>query len=116
MSSDASVSVIDRLDGAVVRGRAIKFCDESPDNEYPEISWQIFGLTDTNEIAVVARCGELRIGICRESGLLYPAMADRMFGIDVADQQLAMQLSDKLWNEASERLTNEARRLRVIKS
>jgi len=115
MNSDIRDTVVRRVDEALASSRAIAYCDESPDNEHPEITWQIFGLMDTNEIAVVARCGELRVGICRESGLVYPGMADRIFGIDVSDQQLAMQLCSELWDAASERLTDEAIRLRSRK-
>jgi hypothetical protein len=35
-------------------------------------------------------------------------MADRKFGIDVIDEQLAMQLSDRLWSEHSEQLISKA--------
>ncbi len=112
MNQDESQAVIAKIDDAVARGRAIKFCEQTPDNQFPEISWQIFGLIETNEVAVVARCGELRLAVSRESGLLYPAMADRMFGIDVADQELAMQLSDELWARESEKLMSEVNRVR----
>lgn len=113
VSQDGSQAVIAKLDDALARGRAIQFCDESPDNQFPEIAWQIFGLMGSNEVVVVARCGELRLAASRESGLLYPPMADRIFGIDVADQELAMQLSDELWARESERLTSEVNRLRA---
>lgn len=51
----------------------------------------------TMEIAVVVQVGQRRLALDEPSPLLTPSMADRIFGIDIADQQLAMELTDRLW-------------------
>lgn len=108
MSDDVNADALSRIDRAKELGRLISFCDETPDNQYPQVTWQIFGLIDSNEIAVIARCGDLRLAAIDQSGLLIPPMVDRKFGIDVIDEQLAMQLSDRLWSEHSEQLISKA--------
>jgi hypothetical protein len=104
--------VVTRVTEALERKRAITFGDESPDNEFPEIKWQCYGLIDSNEVAVIARCGDLQLGICRESYLLHPPMADRIFGMDVADDQLVAELSEELWNQRHEQLSAAALQIR----
>lgn len=106
--SQSSEEVVTRIAHAIEQKRAIPFCDPTPDNQYPQVKWRIFGLIETNEIAVLAECGDLKLAACEESGLLFPPMADRIFGIDVMDQELALQLSDRLWSEYSEQLIAKA--------
>lgn len=101
---------------ALESNKAISFGPPIADKEHPEIMWQCYGLVTSNEVAVIARCGELEIGACRESGLLYPHMADRIFGMDVADQDLALQLSEAIWSRDGERLLEEARRTKPSKA
>jgi hypothetical protein len=108
--------VVSRIVNALQRGRAIKFCEESPDNELPEIRWQIFGLIDTDEIAVTATCGEFKVGISEQSWLLYPPMADRIFGIDQGDLQLAHKLTHDLWTTYSMQLIEHAAKIRFKKN
>lgn len=104
--------VVTRVIEALERKRAITFGDEAPDNEFPEIKWQCYGLIDSNEVAVIARCGELKLGICRESYLIHPPMADRIFGMDVADDQLVAELSEELWKQKHEELSAAALKIR----
>jgi hypothetical protein len=110
MIQDADV--VARISSAIQDGRAITFCQESPDNHYPEVKWQMFGLIDTKEIAVTARCGDLRFGISQSSWLLYPEMVDRIFGMDVSDQELAAKLADELWRMHASVLIELAQRIR----
>lgn len=70
------------------------------------------GLPGTNEIVVMAAVGTLKLGMAHPSILAWPAMIDRIFGIDVDDQRLALWLSEQLWNAHSDRLIAEALRLR----
>jgi hypothetical protein len=102
------LDVVSQIANALQKGRAIKFCEESPDNELPKIKWQIFGLIDTNEVAVIARCGEFKVGISEASWLLHPSMADRIFGIDQADLPLAHKLTHELWIKNSKKLVELA--------
>jgi hypothetical protein len=115
MSDFIAAAVVRRVKEAMQKGHAISFCHESPDHAYPEIKWQIFGLIDTNEVAVTARCGDIRVGIAQESWLSYPLMADRIFGIDVADDQLARKLAAELWKAHSVQLVEAAERVRSTK-
>lgn len=104
--SDApsSESVVQRVLQARESNQAITYCDESPDNEYPEIKWQFFGLIQTNEIATVARCGQFVVAACCKSPLLFPPMADRIFGVDVSDMQAALELGNEIWKHHREEL------------
>jgi len=52
------------------------------------------------------------LGEAEQSSLLVPAMEERVFGIDVVDQQLANNLSDQLWTEQSPRLIEAIHRSR----
>jgi hypothetical protein len=97
MESMPSEEVLARVDAALLAKQAIEFSEPMPDDEHPEILWTIFGLIETNEIAVVTRCGSARVGVCSPSPLFHPGMADRIFGIDVSDMALARELSDTLW-------------------
>ena len=97
-----------RVAGEIADGAAIEYASEMPDNEHSDVIWSIYGLPKTGEIAVLARAGELRLGKAGRSHLLHPAMADRVFGIDIADVALAHQLSHQLWAEQSNRLIAEA--------
>lgn len=101
-----------RVGSALIGEAAINYGSGFTDKEYPEIVWSMWGLPATNEIAVIAEVGSLKLGMARVSGLLEPAMIDRIFGIDVNDQRLALWLSKELWDAHSERLIAEALRVR----
>lgn len=92
-----SEPILERLKAAVTAGRVISYGNDTPDKECPEVRWAWFGLIDTNEIVVVAQYRDLEFAIAEPSPLIYPAMADRIFGIDVADGNLTMELSKRLW-------------------
>lgn len=101
-----------RVLDALAAGTAIPYATAMLDKQYPEIQWAILGLPDRNEIAVVAQIGDLRLGKARASTLLFPAMHDRIFGIDMSDQVLAARLADELWAAYSERLITAVLRRR----
>lgn len=105
--------VVAKVRQALESKEAITF-DPNEDKEYPEIIWHCYGLTASNEVAVIARCGNLEIGACRESSLLFPVMADRIWGMDVDDVDLALLLSEEIWNRDGERLLAEARRIKTF--
>jgi hypothetical protein len=97
MSSDSSETILERLQGAIHSKNVIPFFTERPDNYSPGVFWSIYGLVDTNEIVVVARHGDRKFATAGPSPLLYPAMIDRLFGMDVDDQAYAQELSHQLW-------------------
>lgn len=95
---------------------AIDYSDDLTDKEYPEITWFQYGLSATNEIAVVARVGREQLGQAEPSTLLIPSMADRIWGMDVDDQRLALWISEQIWKQHSGRLISEALRVRKSSS
>lgn len=112
MSTESSEQVAVRVGKALTDKSASDYGSGFTDKEYPEIAWSMYGLPVTNEIAVVAEVGSLKLGMTRLSAVLCPAMIDRIFGIDIADQHLALWLSKELWEAHSERLVTEALRVR----
>jgi hypothetical protein len=109
---DAARSAADRLSEAVAKGNAIAYLKDSSDKEHPELRWSIYGLPRTGEIAVLVAIADLSLAMTGASPLLVPAMEDRIFGIDVADQQLADELSDTLWSQHADVLIAAVHRLR----
>lgn len=76
----------------------IKFHLDVADKDYPEIKWSIYGVPKTNEIVVKVEANDLAFYIAGESNLYSPHMSNRIFGLDVADQELADDLSNQLWD------------------
>lgn len=98
---------IQRLHAIVESGNVIEFFS-APDNEYPGICWTVFGSIDTNEVIVRASVADRSFYHSSPSPLVFPTMADRRFGIDVADQQLASHLSTELWQQHGDLLARLA--------
>jgi hypothetical protein len=97
-----STQVMVRLNEAKAAGKAILFGEDLQDKEHAEVTWTQYGLMDSNEVVVVARYRGRSFAIAGPSPLLYPVMADRVFGMDVADEQYAFELSDRLWSNLQE--------------
>lgn len=93
-----------RLAQIVNSDRVILFYKNSPDKEHPEVLWSVYGATDTNEIIVCARRGSLAFFHSGPSPLIWPAMGDRIYGIDVSDEATAQKLGIELWNMAGPHL------------
>lgn len=96
-----------RIEKAIKQSDTIIFDEEISDKDYPEIKWSIYGLSNSNEIAVKVYVGALSFYIAEKSQLISPPMNDRMFGLDVSDQQLAAQLSNNLWEKHQKELLAE---------
>ena len=97
MDVETSDQVLSRLAQAKADMKAICFGEGMRDKEQPEVMWSQYGLIDTNEIVVIARYCALEFAIVGPSPLIYPAMADRIFGMDLADMDFALSLADRLW-------------------
>lgn len=108
MGSEDCADGTRRVAAALESNRAVEYDDGCPDKEYPEVVWYTYGLFDTNEIAVIARCGDLRIGIAAPSTLLHPPMADRTIAIDVSNRESAFLIADQLWSVHSSELISKA--------
>ncbi|TXH04467.1 MAG: hypothetical protein E6R07_07310 [Nevskiaceae bacterium] len=85
---------------------------DQPDRDFAEVTWSQYGVVATDEIAVTARCGPLAYFCKAPSYLTYPVMADRIFGTDVRDVQLGLELADHLWVIYGDELAAQARRIR----
>ncbi|WP_421793237.1 hypothetical protein [Hydrocarboniphaga effusa] len=113
MSAETPGEVAERVAKARNTMSAIDYGSGFSDKEYPEIIWSMCGLTKTSEIVVMAEVGDLKIGKAHRSGLSYPHMVDRIFGIDIDDQRLALWLSSQLWDSNANQLITEALRVRA---
>jgi hypothetical protein len=112
MKDESPEDVANRIAAALVDDKAIDYGSGFKDREFPEITWAMYGIPETNEIVVTATVGTLCLGIADQSNLLYPAMIDRIFGIDISDAVLVEQLTERLWTVQSSRLVAEAIRIR----
>ena len=74
------------------------------DKEHQNIEWSVYGVPATNEIVVSVTNSISTFFISGDSPLLFPAMADRRFGIDIADSSLAGELSHLLWRQVGSTL------------
>jgi hypothetical protein len=90
-----------RLHAIVESGKVLEFFS-MPDKDHDQIQWTIFGAVETNEIIVRATVKDRNFYRSAPSPLAIPPMADRRFGIDVADDALARELSDQLWQREGE--------------
>jgi|GEM_PF-2801097 hypothetical protein len=77
----------------------IKYIDES-DKEHPEVHWGVYGDVKTNEIVVIATLEGKKYEKREKSPILHPAMIDRIFGIDIADGDVAARLSNEIYDES----------------
>jgi len=86
MSSESAEQIALRVRQALEDASAIDYGSGFSDKDYPEVVWSMCGLPGSNEIVVVAAVGKLSLGMAHPSSLAWPAMIDRIFGIDVDDQ------------------------------
>lgn len=83
----------------LLRARAcIVYHQDLPDPEYPHVRCSIFGAPKTNELFVQLTNGKVAFVAVTQSPVSFPAMADRLFGMDPADHAVAFALADKLWD------------------
>jgi hypothetical protein len=75
----------------------IVFHADLPDKEYPHVKCSIFGATKTNELFVKLTNGKVTYVEAFKSGLACPAMADRVFGMDVQDSNDAFARAEQMW-------------------
>jgi hypothetical protein len=75
----------------------IIYHEDMPDREYPQILCSIYGAPKTNELFVKLTNGSVTFVETAESGVIFPPMADRIFGMDVLDHQIAFGLAERMW-------------------
>ncbi|SEP72314.1 hypothetical protein SAMN04488038_101292 [Solimonas aquatica] len=90
---------------------SIRQMDSTPDREFPEVVWDQYGYIPENQIVVTATCGTLAFYAKAQTWLLFPPLVDRVFGTDIDDVNLGLQLGDALWAAYGELLKQESGRL-----
>jgi hypothetical protein len=94
---DAAVPAAVRLDRLIQAKSCLVYHEDIPDREYPQIRCSIYGAPKTNELFVKLTNGPVTFVETAESGVLFPPMADRIFGMDVVDHQIAFELAERMW-------------------
>jgi hypothetical protein len=90
----------------LLRAKAcIVYHDNLPDPEYPKVKCSIYGAPKTNELFVRISNGRVAFVAVARSPVDFPVMADRIFGLDVADHAVAFGLADSVWEEHRATLT-----------
>ncbi len=107
--------VAEEIKRLVKANKVIVFGTDLPENQYSEIRWSQYGIIETNEIAVMVKCGSKAFAAKAKSKLAMPQMAERVWGMDVLDEELAFKLADNLWESSSGELIREAKLLRKKK-
>lgn len=90
-------SAEDRLAALLNTPSCIPFHVDLPDKEYPFIKLSIYGSAKTNELFVKITNGRMTFVETLPSPLLFPAMADRIWGMDAEDSAEAFRLADTIW-------------------
>jgi hypothetical protein len=93
-----------RLERLLRAKACIVYHENLPDREYPEVKCSIYGAPKTNELFIRIAKGPLAFVAVTPSPLEFPVMADRLFGLDVADHAVAFGLADQLWEQHREAL------------
>jgi len=101
----------ERLQRLLQANSCIVYHNELPDPEYPNVRCSIYGAPKTNELFVQLRNGPVAFVAVASSPVGLPAMADRIFGMDVQDHAVAFELADRLWaKHRDELIGSDARR------
>ncbi len=77
----------------------IPYHEDMPDKEFPYVKCSIYGAPKTNELFVKMTNGKVTFVEAIKSGLLHPAMEDRIFGMDVLDHNDAFATADRMWEK-----------------
>ena len=88
-----------RLEMLIKAGRGIPYMMDNADREFPAVRWCVYGAPDTGELFVSVTNGTVMFVRAVVSDLLFPPMADRVFGIDVRDLRLAGDLTAAMWRD-----------------
>ena len=96
--SDRSLpTASDRLAKLIAENQVIVFEAGFPDEEFPYVICSMWGAMPSNEIFVRLTNGVVSFVESVPSPLIFPTMADRVFGMDVVDSQVAVELADRMW-------------------
>lgn len=96
------------IHSAAQNGRAVVY-SKTLDSKHNGITWTVYGLLDTNEIAVVASIDKFSVGITAESAILVPQIKDRpTIKLSRQDESVMTTLVGKLWDTCGESLVTRA--------
>ncbi len=84
----------------------IPYVEDAKDVDYPDIRWSVSGNTETNQlhIKVLNASTSLEFEDVIDSPVVVPHMSERIFGIDIRDNTVARQHSDKMWEKYKDKL------------
>lgn len=85
-----------RLKSVVDTSTVITYFEEN-DLEQQGLVWTVYGVIETNEIIVRGSAGKAVYYGMAESPVIYPPMAERVLGIDYADEAVAAELANAIW-------------------
>jgi len=88
-----------RLDRLLQSNGCIIYHENMPDPEFHYVTGSVYGAPATNELFVKLTNGTATFVEVVQSDLLYPPMADRVFGMDVMDHAVAFNLADQMWEK-----------------
>ena len=93
-----------RLEQLLADRRFIAYEENLPDKEYPFVLLSIYGAPETNELFLKLTNGKVTFVEAFESGLIFPPMADRIFGLDAQDADDAYRRAEQLWEKHKDEL------------
>lgn len=96
-TSKERIAAAERLTKLSAANQLIPFRVDVPDREYPYVVWSIWGAIPTNELFIRVSNGRRTFVESVKSGLVYPPMSDRIFGMDVSDERTADELGMRMW-------------------
>lgn len=103
-SSSPAPNDADRLAALLKAEACIPYIVDSQDKEYPYITLSVYGAPKTNELFIRLSNGEVSFVEAIRSPLIYPFMADRIFGIDTMDQEAAINHALAMWERHKDAL------------
>ena len=68
-----------------------------PDKERSDITWEVLGDEETEEIVVRAKVGQKIYEERQRSPIAFPQMCERIFGIDESDLQMSFEMSNRIY-------------------
>ena len=96
-----------RLGQLLQANACIVYHEKIPDREFPQVTCSVYGAPKTNELFVRIDNGKVSYVGVVDSPLAYPAMADRIFGLDVLDHEVAFGLAEQLWEKHKTELVSQ---------
>lgn len=107
--TDGSDDPAARLAQLLQTKSCIVYDEDLPDREQPTVRYSVYGAPKTNELFVRVSNGSLAFVAVAQSAVLFPLMADRIFGLDAADERVALELADALWQKHRAKLVGKPR-------